>query len=222
MGLILYIDTALEVASLALAQNNTLLAFAENEQQNDHASWIHTAIQQLLKEANNAPQELDAIAVAIGPGSYTGLRVGLSTAKGLCYALQKPLLTIPTLELIASTIKSPNDALIVPMIDARRMEVFTATYNNTLQELTAPHALILHENSFSEEFKCQQVFFCGNGVAKFQAICQSPKANFESTSATAVDMIPLGMKRFREQNFADLAYSDPLYVKEFQSQVSSK
>jgi tRNA threonylcarbamoyladenosine biosynthesis protein TsaB len=210
------------VASLALAQENTLLAFSKNEQQNDHASWIHTDIQQLLKESNKAPQDLDAVAVTIGPGSYTGLRVGLSTAKGLCYALQIPLLTIPTLELIASTIKAPANARIIPMIDARRMEVFTATYNEYLQELKAPYALILDENSFSEELKYQQVFFCGNGGAKFQTICQSANAHFETKSATAVDMIPLGIKRFHEENFADLAYSGPLYVKEFQSQVFPK
>lgn len=222
MGLILYIDTALDVASLTLAQDNKLLAFAKNEQQNDHASWIHTAIQQLLNEGKKEPKQLDAVAVTSGPGSYTGLRVGLSTAKGLCYALQKPLLTIPTLELIASTIKSSHNSLIVPMIDARRMEVFTATYTNTLQELTAPHALILDENSFSEELKKQPIFFCGNGAAKFQAICNSPNANFESKSATAVEMIPLGLKLFQEKSFTNLAYSAPLYVKEFQSQVFPK
>jgi tRNA threonylcarbamoyladenosine biosynthesis protein TsaB len=222
MSLILYIDTALEVASLALAQEHTLLGFSKNEQQNDHASWIHTAIQQLLKESNKTPQNLDAVAVTIGPGSYTGLRVGLSTAKGLCYALRIPLLTIPTLELIASTIKAPTNANIISMIDARRMEVFTATFNGDLQELTAPHALILDENSFSEVLKYQQVFFCGNGAGKFQTICHSANASFESTSTTAVDMIPLGMKRFREKNFADLAYSGPLYVKEFQSQAPPK
>jgi tRNA threonylcarbamoyladenosine biosynthesis protein TsaB len=222
MGLILYIDTSLDVASLALAQEHTLLAFAKNEQQNDHAAWIHTAIQQSLKEANKSPQDLDAIAVTIGPGSYTGLRVGLSTAKGLCYALQKPLITVPTLELIASTIKAPANARIIPMIDARRMEVFTATYNRDLQELKAPYALILDENSFLEELNQHQVIFCGNGAAKFQNSCQAPNAHFESTAATAVNMIPLGLKRFQTQIFADLAYSEPLYVKEFQSKAAPK
>lgn len=221
MGPILYIDTALEVASLALAQDNTLLGFLLNEQQHDHASWIHTAIEQLLKEAKKEPQALQAVAVTIGPGSYTGLRVGLSTAKGLCYALQKPLITIPTLELIASTLKVADIARIVPMIDARRMEVFTATYNGAMQELEAPHAKVLNENSFSEELVDQQVFFCGNGATKFQAICRSTNAQFETRSATAADMIPLGIKRLRGQNFADLAYSTPLYVKEFQSQPFS-
>lgn len=221
MGLILHIDTALEVASVALAQEDSLLGFSSNELQNDHASWIHSAIEKLLKDANKEMQALDAVAVTIGPGSYTGLRVGLATAKGICYALQKPLITIPTLELIASALKVPTQALIVPMIDARRMEVFTATYRGNLQEVKTPYALVLDENSFSEELLEQEVFFCGNGAAKFQSICQSPQAYFECSSATAAQMIPLGNIRFSEQNFADLAYSDPLYVKEFQSHQGS-
>ena len=222
MGLLLYIDTALEVATVALAQENNLLGVASNELQNDHAAWIHTAIEQLLKESNKAPQDLQSVAVTIGPGSYTGLRVGLATAKGLCYALQKPLITIPTLELIASTLKVSPEALIIPLIDARRMEVFTAIYTGDLQELAAAHALVLDENSFSAQLASKEVFFCGNGAPKFQAICQSPKAHFESTSVTAANMVSLGMQRFQAQNFADLAYSTPLYVKEFQSNQGSK
>jgi tRNA threonylcarbamoyladenosine biosynthesis protein TsaB len=222
MGLILHIDTSLEVATLALSQEDRLLGAASNKLQNDHASWIHTAIEQLLKDANKEIQALDAVAVTIGPGSYTGLRVGLATAKGLCYALQKPLITIPTLELIASSLKVPAQALIVPMIDARRMEVFTATYSGSLQEIKAPYALVLNENSFSEELLQQEIFFCGNGATKFQSICKSSRAHFECSSATAAHMIPLGNIRFSEQIFADLAYSSPLYVKEFQSNQGSK
>lgn len=222
MGLILHIDTALEVANLALSQEDMLLGTASNELQNDHAAWIHTAIEQLLKDAKKEMKELDAVAVTMGPGSYTGLRVGLSTAKGLCYALGKPLITIPTLELIASTLKVPEEALIVPMIDARRMEVFTASYSGLMQELKAPYALVLDENSFSEELEKHPIFFCGNGAAKFQAICNSPHAHFEFTAAGAREMILLGNIRFQEQNFADLAYSSPLYVKEFQHNSASK
>lgn len=222
MGLILHIDTALEVATLALSQEEHLLGTSSNELQNDHASWIHTAIDQLLKETKKELQALDAVAVTIGPGSYTGLRVGLSTAKGLCYALQKPLITIPTLELIASTLKVPEEALIVPMIDARRMEVFTASYSGLMQEVKAPYALVLDENSFSEELEEHPIFFCGNGAAKFKSLCNSPHAHFEFTSAGAKEMILLGNIRFQEQNFADLAYSDPLYVKEFQANSASR
>lgn len=222
MSLLLHIDTALESASLAISEGNNMIAFTSNDNQKDHAAWIHTAIEKMMKECNRTVQDLDAVSVTIGPGSYTGLRVGLSSAKGICYAANKPLLTIPTLELIASVVNAPEEALICPMIDARRMEVFTATYSSDLKEIEAPYALVLDENSFSTQLNEKEIFFVGNGAAKFQSICQSPHAFFDNTVTLAAHMIPLGLKRFQMKIFSDLAYSSPLYVKEFQSTTKIK
>lgn len=227
MSLLLHIDTSLELASVALSAENKLLAFASNNNQQDHAAWIHTAIEELMKKAEHALSDLAAISVTIGPGSYTGLRVGLSTAKGICYALKKPLITIPTLELIAATAKAVNAThepstnwLICPMIDARRMEVFTALYDALLHEIGSARALILDETSFQQELKENKIFFCGNGAVKFKSICKAPFAHFISDNATAENMIPLAVQRYHNKDFADLAYSSPLYIKEFQASVS--
>lgn len=191
--------------------------------------------------------DLDAVSVTIGPGSYTGLRVGLSTAKGICYALQKPLLTLSSLQLLASVVLPPsfNSAgatsaaldtfssnvttmaeskaaaertmLICPMIDARRMEVYYALYDQTLSELSAPAALILDENSFADTLDRKKIIFCGNGVNKFKKVCHHPQAVFSDTIAGAREMATLAFKKYVKKEFADLAYSVPLYVKEFEA-----
>ena len=132
MSFVLHIDTAGQTASIAISANDTVLVEKLNANQFDHASWIHTALQEAMREANLSLEKIDAISVTIGPGSYTGLRVGLSTAKGLCYALEKPLITIPTLQLMASVIECDTNTWICPMIDARRMEVYYALYDQTL------------------------------------------------------------------------------------------
>ena len=225
MSLILHIDTSLESASVALSIEKKCLALLLNDNQQDHAAWIHLAIRELFQQAGHTMQELSAVAVTIGPGSYTGLRVGLATAKGICYAVNKPLITIPTLQLLASVIKTTEankDVLLCPMIDARRMEVYTATYDTSLKELAPAHALVLDENSFEKQLNNGKVFFCGNGAGKFRGICNHPHAHFEEEIATAAHMISLAWQRFEAKQFADLAYCDPLYVKEFQSTVSNR
>jgi tRNA threonylcarbamoyladenosine biosynthesis protein TsaB len=216
MATLLHIDTALENASLAVSTDDHCIDSRSNTVQNDHAAWLHTTIDELLRHNNLSPTDLDAIAVTIGPGSYTGLRVGLSTAKGLCYALQKPLLTISSLQLLASAAATADDRLICPMIDARRMEVYYATYDQTLTELTKPAALILDENSFSTELELKKIIFCGNAIDKFKKVCVHPHASFTEKQAGAPEMVPLVFKKYVKKEYADLAYSVPLYVKEFQ------
>lgn len=215
MSLLLNIDTALETGSVCLAESGKVIESNMNHHQHDHATWLHPAIHELLQNNNLEAGQLDAIAVTIGPGSYTGLRIGLSAAKGLCYALSKPLITVSTLEVMASLAVDEADQLICTVIDARRMEIFTALYNKDLQLIREPGALVLQHDSFSDILSNQQVLFCGNAVTKIQPLITSPNASFTNKASTALHLAPLAYQRFTSGSFADLAYTEPLYLKEF-------
>ena len=222
MALILNIDTATETAQVSFAKDGIVLQALQNNAQKDHASFLQTAIQQLAKTAVITLNDVDAIAVTAGPGSYTGLRVGMSSAKGLCYALNKPLIAINTLEVLAAdAIQRSNDDAILfcPMIDARRMEVFTAIYNHDLTTALAPCAMVLDEHSFAEQLMQHKIIFFGSGAVKWQSICKNPNALFANVSNPANAMAALSNTYFKKQAFADLAYSEPLYLKEFQDKV---
>ena len=217
MSLILNIDTALDTASVCLSEdgNNLQLAFSEN--QKDHASWLHTEIASLLQKSRKRINDLDAVAVSIGPGSYTGLRVGLAAAKGFCYALNIPLITVNSLKLIALAVMDEAVDIICPLIDARRMEVFTAIYDKDLREKIAPHALVVDENSFDSLLISGQILFCGNGVKKLQPLISNKNALFSHTMADASHLAHLSFLCYKKNEFADLAYAEPLYLKEFNS-----
>jgi len=217
MSLILNIDTALERASVCLAKDGHALEVAINDNQKDHALWLHNAVDDLLKKTGNSVAQLEGVAVTIGPGSYTGLRVGLAAAKGLCYVLKIPLITINTLEVIAFAVKEEAAGLICPMIDARRMEVFTALYDKHLNEKQSPQAIIIDETSFVTILSANNILFCGNGHKKFQALCTNPHAFFSENVADASHLAQLSFPRFSSNTFADLAYTEPLYIKEFYS-----
>jgi len=218
MSFILNIDTALDTASVCLAQNEEILALAINENQKKQSGWLHQVINELLKKNNLRPHQLDAVAVSIGPGSYTGLRVGLSAAKGLCYALNIPLIAVSTLKMIAFAAKDEADSLICPMIDARRMEVFTAVYDKELQEKMPAHALVIDEKSFADMLT-SSILFCGNGSKKLQSLISNTNASFSDTVSNASHLSPLSQNCFLKKEFADLAYTEPLYIKEFYSPV---
>ena len=215
MSLILNIDTAIETASICLSKDKNPLKLSINENQKDHAAWLSVAIQNLMRETGYQLHQLSAIAVTIGPGSYTGLRVGLSAAKGLCYALNIPLITIGTLEMMAFAAKQEPVDLLCPMIDARRMEVFTAVYNKDLQEIKSPHALIIDKTIFEDLLKAYLILFFGNGSKKLQKVLNHPHAMFENIIFNASHMISLATDRFVAMQFADLAYVEPVYLKEF-------
>lgn len=215
MAIILNIDCAQETASVGIARDAECIAIRCNELQADHASWVHTAIQELLDETGINLSEADAIAVTSGPGSYTGLRVGMATAKGLCYALQKPLICVPTLEMMAYAARNTVATLICPMIDARRMEVYAAIYDKNLNELVSPEALILEPTTYHSYIAAHPVCFIGSGSKKLQALIQSQHAVFEDIPATVTDMSALSYKRYMLQDFASLSYAEPLYIKEF-------
>ena len=224
MAIILNIDTALNSACISLSENEKGLGYALNGTAKDHAAWIQPAIYKLIKESGIKMSDLSAIGVCIGPGSYTGLRIGLSTAKGLCFALKIPLIAINTLETIASSamndIQTENldftsDLLICPMIDARRMEVFTAVYDSSVEEIYEPHSRILDALSFDELLERQKMLFLGNGSLKFQQVCQNANAIFKKLALNPFALSGLTYKNFIGNNFATLAYAEPLYLKEF-------
>jgi len=218
MALILHIDTALTRASVGVAENGKLLAERENTVQNSHARFVHNSIKEILTLINKAPAELDAIGVVSGPGSYTGLRIGMATAKGLCYALGKPLLCVSTLELLAKAAAEqvPGMDFYCPMIDARRNEVYTAVYNSTIVPVQQPGALILEEDSFAGYLREKRGLFTGSGAGKFEKII-SPSANalFKDIIYNGNDISTHIYKSFIHSEFYDIAYAEPLYLKDF-------
>ncbi|HUQ66542.1 MAG TPA: tRNA (adenosine(37)-N6)-threonylcarbamoyltransferase complex dimerization subunit type 1 TsaB [Flavitalea sp.] len=221
MALILSIDTALEDASLCIAEDAQVLGVRKNNRQTDHAAWIQVAIKDLLTETERKLSELSAIAVCAGPGSYTGLRVGMATAKGMCYALGIPLITESTLLLISQRVKKEIaltmvnglPVLICPMIDARRMEVFTAFFDPEMNLKMPPGAIVLDEWSFSKEFKENVIIFCGNGSKKWQHLCNNTNAVFVEVSRNVEDLAESAEKKYQNAAFSDLAYTEPEYLK---------
>lgn len=215
MAIILNIDCAQETASVGIARDGKSLVMRSNEQQTDHASWIHLAIQELFAETGFSLTQMEAVAVTSGPGSYTGLRVGMATAKGLCFALEKNLICIPTLELMAYAARHTSAELICPMIDARRMEVYAAIYDKKMNEIVSPEAVILDSTTYHSYITAGPVCFTGSGSKKLQGLIHSQHAQFEDIPFSVTNMSALSNKRFQLQDFASLAYAEPLYIKEF-------
>jgi tRNA threonylcarbamoyladenosine biosynthesis protein TsaB len=215
MSLILNIDTALETASVCLSEDGNTLQLSFSEDQKDHASWLHTEIARVLKKSGHGVKDLDAVAVSIGPGSYTGLRVGLAAAKGFCYALDIPLITVNSLSIIAFAVKDEATDIICPLIDARRMEVFTAIYDKELVEKISPHATVLDEKSFASQLLTGKILFCGNAVKKLQPLISNDNAFYTTVTADASHLAQLSFACYKNKEFADLAYVEPLYLKEF-------
>jgi tRNA threonylcarbamoyladenosine biosynthesis protein TsaB len=211
-------DASVQTASIALSNKNKLLGLKVCEQQRTHAAFIQPAIQELLKEQSVQPHELSAIAVTEGPGSYTGLRIAMASAKGLCYALNIPLITLGTLDVMmyaAALQVTADDFLLCPMIDARRMEVFTCITNQKNERIVEPQALILNENSFDTLLEKHRICFFGNGSDKWQKICLHQNAVFINVSWDASVMIEKAFEKYQSNQFASLTYAVPLYLKEF-------
>lgn len=223
MANILNIETSTTVCSAALSSDGQVLEHHENYDGQTHATLLSMFIQDILKYADSREMALDAVAVSIGPGSYTGLRIGLSEAKGLAFGKGIPLIGINTLQLLAVTTMfahffDDDDTLFVPMIDARRMEVYTAAYRSSLDAVVTPQAMILDEDSFSHLLDQHHLVFCGNGAEKAQAVIKHRNAEFfAGVKPEALHMTALAEKAFRENRFIDVAYSTPLYLKEFQA-----
>ena len=224
MATILNIETSTEVCSVALTSEGQVLDHRENYDGQTHATLLSQYVKEMLDYARTREIKLDAIAVSIGPGSYTGLRIGLSEAKGLAFGLQVPLIGVNTLKLLTvSTMFNhfidEDKVIYIPMIDARRMEVYTAAYNAALETVLEPQAMILDEASFANLLS-QDYFLVvmGNGSDKSRQVLKNDHIRFvEGIKPVAVDMLALAEKAFREQDFIDVAYSTPLYLKDFQA-----
>jgi tRNA threonylcarbamoyladenosine biosynthesis protein TsaB len=216
MPLILNLETATDVCSICVSSGLKILSSREAEQSNDHAKVITCLIETVLKEAGKTLSELDAVAVSVGPGSYTSLRVGASTAKGLCYATAKPLIAVPTLKSLALASQKcalPN-SLYCPMIDARRMEVFNMIFNDNLEVMEPLTSMVVCESSFRTYFDAQKtIIFAGNGSTKCKALFDSTFAIFCDVFCSSMHLVPLAVESYRRQDFANLAYFSPLYFK---------
>jgi tRNA threonylcarbamoyladenosine biosynthesis protein TsaB len=221
MAVILNIDTSTEVASICLSKDGDNLSLLSNKEQKDHASWLHVAIHEIMESNGFDMKDLNAIAVTDGPGSYTGLRVGMSTAKGLCYALKIPLITESTLKTMACSaslqINNIGGSFLCPMIDARRMEVFTGIYKFNLEELLPPTAMVLADDSFAAQLSEHPIYFFGSGSVKWKKIVRSPNARFFGISYHAGDLSKLSYEKFNNGQFTDVIYSQPAYIKDFDS-----
>jgi len=217
MALILNIDTATEEAGICIAANGEVLAMAVNPDQKDHAAWLHIAVEKMMRDTDVRMRDLDAIAVTSGPGSYTGLRVGMAAAKGFCYALGIPLITENKLKVMAMAVRDrvAPDTFLCPMIDARRMEVFTAVYNNDLEEVMPTTAMVIDHHSFEQYLSDRQMSFFGGGSDKCKPIITASSAAFIEINYTPGYLGILSFLRYLQREFTEVAYSEPAYTKEF-------
>lgn len=217
MALILNIETATSVCSVALAKDGNIIAFEESDEGTVHAEKIALYIRNIMKAASFPLTSIDAIAIGSGPGSYTGLRIGTATAKGLNYSLDKPLIAVPTLKamaMVAAKQLNNSSAVYCPMIDARRLEVYTAVYDSDGAELEPMHAEILDNTSFSQ-YKSIAIF--GDGMPKMKAMFANDPSKIwmEEIKATALNMCAFSEQLFAEKAFSDIAYYEPFYLKDF-------
>lgn len=219
MGIILCIETSTTNCSVAVSENERLISLIERDAKNySHAEQLHLFIEKALAEANVDKTQLDAVAISKGPGSYTGLRIGVSSAKGLCYALDIPLIGISTLKTLAAQVKlSGESGLIIPMIDARRMEVYTQIFSLSLKELTEIEAKVLGKESYREYFETSNgIHVIGNGAKKFEDILEiQENIQFSYTNPSAREMVELASKKNKQHQFEDVAYFEPFYLKDF-------
>ena len=256
MERIILIETSTALCSVALAEDGAVTAYRESSAPKAHASLTAVFVQEVLAERGVTLADCDAVCVSMGPGSYTGLRVGVSTAKGLCFGASKPLLAVGTLDTLVAQSFSPAEAeanvepqsglypraaasagendeyrYIVPMIDARRMEVYAAVFKiattpqesrNDVEQITETAPAIIDENSFTEYLEQGPVLFIGDGAGKCAEVIKHPNAHFWQCHPKASAMLQPALKAYRMQDFKDVAYFEPFYLKEFVATVSKK
>lgn len=216
MSLILNIETATNVCSVALARDGKLISLKESKQDKSHAELLTVFIEDILNTNNLKASSLDAVAVSKGPGSYTGLRIGVSTAKGICFGINKPLIGISTLQAMAYGVCEKHNSWFCPMIDARRQEVYSAFFDNKNQLKREVSADIIETNSYKDILDERKVIFFGNGSEKCKNILKSKNAFFiDNISPSAKNMIELSEKAFNNKKFENTAYFEPFYLKDF-------
>ena len=221
MAYILQIETATTNCSIAISYKGETIALKEISNGYSHAENIHAFIKEILIENKLEYSDLTAVAVSKGPGSYTGLRIGVSTAKGLCFSLDIPLIAIETLEVLAHQVKV-TEGFIVPMIDARRMEVYTKVFTLDYKEYREIQAEILNEESFKEMLAQNKVIFIGNKTEKTQEVIQHKNASFIDTLPSAKEMSALAYNKYKKNDIEDVAYFEPYYLKDFLVTPSKK
>ncbi|MEO9571069.1 MAG: tRNA (adenosine(37)-N6)-threonylcarbamoyltransferase complex dimerization subunit type 1 TsaB [Polaribacter sp.] len=216
MAFILNIETATKNCSVSLAKDGEVIAIKElNNGNYSHAEVLHPFIVEILKEANVSTEEIEAVAVSKGPGSYTGLRIGVSAAKGLCFAFNKPLISIETLAALAHSI-SIDKGIIVSMLDARRMEVYSAVYDNNYKQIREIKAEVIDENSFSEYLENTKVYFLGDGAQKCKEVIKHKNAIFiDAKFPSSKEMASLSFNKYKKNDIEDVAYFEPFYLKDF-------
>ncbi|MDA9576461.1 tRNA (adenosine(37)-N6)-threonylcarbamoyltransferase complex dimerization subunit type 1 TsaB [Flavobacteriaceae bacterium] len=222
MTYILNIETSTTNCSVALSKDGELMCLKEDNSLNySHAECLHVYIDEVLSEGKISRAELSAVAVSKGPGSYTGLRIGVSAVKGLCFALDIPLISIPTLEALAHKTQIQK-GYIIAMLDARRMEVYASVFDSDYNCIAPTVAKILNENSYFDLLQNHPIYFIGNGVEKTKTILHHPNANFDSQLPSAAQMCSLSFNKFQAQDFEDVAYFEPFYLKDFIAIPSNK
>jgi len=216
MALVLNIETATTNCSVSLSKDGETLVLKEyNSAGYSHAETLHVFIKDVFEAANINTLDIDAVAVSKGPGSYTGLRIGVSSAKGLCYALNKPLISVSTLESLSHQVKV-EEGIIIPMLDARRMEVYSAIFNHNHELIREIKAEILTEDSYADLLKENKVYFVGNGVAKTKQLINHPNAIFiDGKLPSANEMSLLSELKYKKSDIEDVAYFEPYYLKDF-------
>ena len=223
MSLILNLETATKNCSVSLSENGTVIALKEfNSDSYSHAEKLNVFIEEVMTKTSKSFSELHAVAVSKGPGSFTGLRIGVSSAKGLCYALDIPLISVDTLKSLATQVDI-SDGFIIPMLDARRMEVYSAIFNVDFDEVREIQAQVLDETSFSDILDKKPCYFIGDGVQKTKELIIHQNAHYiESKLPSANEMAQLSFAKFKQNDFENVAYFEPFYLKDFVTNVKKK
>jgi tRNA threonylcarbamoyladenosine biosynthesis protein TsaB len=226
MAILLCIESSADVCSVVLARDGEVVSLRESGLERSHAKLLAPYIFEVLSEANISPQQLDAVAVSQGPGSYTSLRIGTSVAKGLCYGAGKPLVAVSSLQSLAMLAVAggsvqPSD-LLCPMLDARRMEVYTALFNARGLPQTDVTAQIVDERTLADKLDAQRILFFGSGAEKCRSSIRHPHAVFIHVPTSARGMITLAEQRYAQKQLEDVAYFEPFYLKDFVAGVSTK
>ena len=224
MATILCLETATTNCSVAVGINGKVKSVIEDNSPNySHSEQLHVFIEQAVAKASISLKDLDAIAVSKGPGSYTGLRIGVSSAKGLCFSLDVPLISIPTLKSMATQIQLASNEVVIPLLDARRMEVYSCVFDHELMALRETKAEIIAKDSFQEYLSFQNVHLVGSGATKCRDVLTHDTFKFRPEIVpSANEMVPLAEKKYHRGAFEDVAYFEPYYLKDFVLQGKKK
>nr|WP_321414472.1 tRNA (adenosine(37)-N6)-threonylcarbamoyltransferase complex dimerization subunit type 1 TsaB [uncultured Allomuricauda sp.] len=224
MATILHLETATTNCSVSIAKDGEMLVLKENNAANySHSEQLHVFIKEALEEASLLFTDLDAVAISKGPGSYTGLRIGVSSAKGLCFSLDIPLISVPTLQSMAHQVDVKPGELVIPVLDARRMEVYSCVYDDVYKDVRETRAEIIDEDSFAEYASASKVYIVGSGAEKIKGALEHPNFIFdESLVPSAKDMIRIAFEKYQSNEFEDVAYFEPYYLKDFVLQQKKK